>query len=354
MGQPGIRRGGAERRGISAPINKGAAPFHSGRPVRKLYGMDSYSPQNMNETVHTAPAARRVSAEENGTTGWYVDDRCTNCDVARQFAPELIGEVNARSEVLRQPRDEAERRQLHAASFACHTRSLHAAQRLAPELDPFPLPLDEGVFHCGHNSTHTAGANAYLVRRPAGNLMMVDTPRWSPSLADRYEALGTVTDVLLTHRDHAAHGREYADRFAARLWIHEGDLDAAPDADRVLRGTGTVEIDTGMTAYPLPGHTRGSVLYVADERYCFSGDSFYWSRSTGDIEVAESVTWFSIEVLAASLARTVDQLHFEWLLPGHGDRKQLPAARMRERMRGLAARAQGLTPRPVDFTAMRW
>lgn len=52
--------------------------------------------------------------------------------------------------------------------------------------------------------------------------MMIDTPRWSESLAARYE-LGPVTDVLLTHRDHAAHGRRYADRFGARLWIHEAE-----------------------------------------------------------------------------------------------------------------------------------
>ncbi|MCL3999252.1 MBL fold metallo-hydrolase, partial [Streptomyces lavenduligriseus] len=42
--------------------------------------------------------------------GWYVDDRCTNCDVARQFAPELIGEADGRSRILRPPADEAENR----------------------------------------------------------------------------------------------------------------------------------------------------------------------------------------------------------------------------------------------------
>lgn len=26
-------------------------------------------------------------------TGWHIDQRCTNCDVACQLAPELIGEV---------------------------------------------------------------------------------------------------------------------------------------------------------------------------------------------------------------------------------------------------------------------
>ena len=200
--------------------------------------------------------------------GWSVDERCTNCDVARQLAPGLIGEVRGRSAVLRAPRDDAEVRQLHAAAHACPSRSIHPPDgRLDAALDPFPMALDDTVYLCGHNSRHTAGANSYLLRRPGGTSMMVDTPRWSSALADRYEALGPVTDVLLTHRDHAAHGRRYADRFGARLWIHEGDLDAAPDADRVIRGIEPAPVAEGVTAQPLPGHTRGSVLYLADDAW---------------------------------------------------------------------------------------
>ncbi|MFH8989426.1 MBL fold metallo-hydrolase [Streptomyces sp. NPDC017940] len=287
--------------------------------------------------------------------GWYVDDRCTNCDVARQFAPELIVESRGKSRVLRPPRDEEETRRLHAAVFACPTRSIRPTTgRTDPGRDPFPMPLDDTVLICGHNSPHTAGANAYLLLRPSGTAMMIDTPRWSRALAARYEASGRVTDVLLTHRDHAAHGRRYADHFGARLWIHEGDLDAAPDADRVIRGIEPVEIDAGVTAHPLPGHTRGSVLYLADDRYCFSGDSFYWSRTTADLAVAESVTWYSIEELATSLARTADRLRFAWVLPGHGDRRHLPADEMSHRLRALSERTRLLRPQPIDFTALRW
>ncbi|RLU79700.1 MBL fold metallo-hydrolase [Streptomyces griseocarneus] len=293
--------------------------------------------------------------EERSEDGWRVDERCTNCDVARQLAPGLIGEADGRSVVLRQPRGRTEVRQLNAAAHACPSRSIRPQTgRLEAALDPFPMALDDTVHLCGHNSAHTAGANSYLLRRPGGTTMMVDTPRWSTSLAARYEGLGPVTDVLLTHRDHAAHGRRYADRFGARLWIHEGDLDAAPDADRVLRGTDPAQIAEGVVAIPFPGHTRGSVLFLADERYCFSGDSFYWSRTTADIEVAESVTWYSISELAASLARTANRLRFEWLLPGHGDRRHLPADDMTRRLRRLAARTRQLRPRSIDFTAMRW
>jgi glyoxylase-like metal-dependent hydrolase (beta-lactamase superfamily II) len=286
--------------------------------------------------------------------GWRIDQRCTNCDVSRQLAPGLIEEVGGRSAVVRQPRTEAEEAKLHAAAYACHTRSVRRGEReLDPALDPFPLPLDENVHLCGHNSRQTAAANSYLLQRRTGNLM-IDTPRWSPALASRYETLGPVTDVLLTHRDHAAHGRRYADRFGARLWIHEGDLDAAPDADQVLRGTEPVEVADQVIAHPLPGHTRGSVLYLADDRYCFSGDSIYWSRTTGDIEVVDSVTWYSITELSASLERTAPTLHFEWLLPGHGDRRHLPADDMKERLQNLTARTRTLSPRPIDFAAVRW
>ncbi|MEW9519887.1 MBL fold metallo-hydrolase [Streptomyces tubercidicus] len=296
-----------------------------------------------------------VAPEERTGEGWYVDARCTNCDVARQLAPDVIHERNGRAEVIRQPQNEAEQRQMYAAAFACHTRSIrHPAQHLTPDADPYPLALDDTVQLCGHNSRQTAGANSYLLRRPTGSTMMIDTPRWSGELATRYEALGPVTDVLLTHQDHAAHGRRYADRFGARLWIHEGDLDAAPDADHIIRGTDPVEIGAGVTAYPLPGHTRGSVLYVADGRYCFSGDSFYWSRGTADLEVAASVTWYSITELAASLARTAPLLRFEWVLPGHGDRKRLPADEMSRRLEQLTARTRTLQPQPIDFTAVRW
>ncbi|MDH6707548.1 glyoxylase-like metal-dependent hydrolase (beta-lactamase superfamily II)/ferredoxin [Kitasatospora sp. MAA19] len=294
----------------------------------------------------------------NPTSGmpgqWSVDDRCTNCDVARQLAPGLIREHAGRSELVRQPRDEAEHRSLLAAAHACPTRSIRPGTGpLDPATDPFPLALDDSLLLLGHNSRHTAGANSYLLRRATGWLM-VDTPRYAEPLAARYEALGPVTDVLLTHRDHAAHGRAYAERFGARLWIHEGDLEAAPDADRVLRGVDPVEIAPGVTAHPFPGHTRGSVLYLADERYCFTGDTLYWSRTTGDLEVYDTVTWYSIEELSASLDRSLGALRFEWLLPGHGERRRMPAEEAAVRLRALADRCRGRRTAPVDFGAVRW
>jgi len=110
----------------------------------------------------------------------------------------------------------------------------------------------------------------------------------------------------------------------------------------------------GVSALPVPGHTRGSVLYLADDTYCFSGDSFYWSRTTGDLAVAESVTWYSVTELAASLARAAPRVRFGWVLPGHGDRKHLPPDEFSRRLRDLAARTALLRSQSIDFTALRW
>ncbi|MCP3802014.1 ferredoxin [Allokutzneria sp. A3M-2-11 16] len=286
--------------------------------------------------------------------GWFVDGRCINCDASRQIAPNLIVERNGRSAISWQPQDETEIDLLHAAAYACPTRSIRPPSgRLNHARDPFPLRLDEDLYLCGHNSPHTAGANSFLLVRH-DRVLMVDTPRWSESLAARFETYGNVTDILLTHIDHAAHGRRYADRFGASLWMHEGDATSAVGADKVLRGLDSTEIVDGVIAYPIPGHTEGSVLYVADERYCFTGDSLYWSRATSDIEIFQNVVWYSLPELATSLERLVGQLRFEWILPGHGDRKRLPAEEMSRRMHALTARVQALQPQPPDLSATRW
>nr|WP_157528744.1 hypothetical protein [Kibdelosporangium sp. MJ126-NF4]CEL20247.1 hypothetical protein [Kibdelosporangium sp. MJ126-NF4]CTQ97473.1 hypothetical protein [Kibdelosporangium sp. MJ126-NF4] len=80
----------------------------------------------------------------------------------------------------------------------------------------------------------------------------------------------------------------------------------------------------------------------------------YWSRALADLTVAESVTWYSMEVLARSLAESVGRFRFSWLLPGHGDRQLLPSAEMDVRWRQLAERAATVPSRPIDFTAVRW
>ncbi|MFI1075884.1 MBL fold metallo-hydrolase [Streptomyces puniciscabiei] len=302
----------------------------------------------------TSSGADLSAAEPRGQAepAWEIRENCVNCDVARQLAPETVVEAGARSVLLRQPADEAEELALARAAVACPVRAIRRGPGAVPAA-PFPMRLDGEVHLCGHNSARTFGANAYLVRRPEGNLL-VDTPRWTPAVAASYEELGGIAHILLTHRDHTAHARRFARHFGARVWIHEGDRDAAPYADMVLRGREPVDVLPGVTARPVPGHTRGSVVYVVDERYCFTGDTLYWSRTAQDLEVFETVVWYSRAELTESLLRLAEQARFSWVLPGHGDRCHRPAGELHERLLGLVARMRGRPPQPLDIGAVEW
>lgn len=110
---------------------------------------------------------------------------------------------------------------------------------------------------------------------------------------------------------YVTHGRKYADAFGARLWIHEGDLRSRPDADSVIRSQDPIEIGPGVMAHPFPGHTKCSTLFIADKKFCFSGDAVFSSRSEQDLEVPDSVVYDSIKTLAESVARGAEELTFE-------------------------------------------
>ena len=81
----------------------------------------------------------------------------------------------------------------------------------------FPQELMDGVFYCGFNSAKSFGANSFFVRRGGGNLL-VDSPRYVIQLVRRFEDMGGIADILLTHRDDVADADRYARRFGrARL-----------------------------------------------------------------------------------------------------------------------------------------
>ncbi|MFO0981825.1 MAG: hypothetical protein U1E76_08805 [Planctomycetota bacterium] len=190
--------------------------------------------------------------------------------------------------------------------------------------------------YCGFTARASFGANAFLVRRADGNYL-VDAPRFVASLVRHIEACGGIADLLLTHRDDVADAAKFARHFGARVWIHEWDHDAAPFATHVLHGIDPVPVRPGMTAIPVPGHTRGSVVYLLEERFLFSGDSLCWDRDERDLHAFRGACWYSWEALRESLRRLAAH-RFEWVLAGHGDRAWRPAAEMRERLRLLVER----------------
>ena len=279
---------------------------------------------------------------------WFVDTTCIDCDACRQLAPAVFAESagHGQSTVWRQPTSAEDEQAAARALVACPTASIGVGGRTIEVEGLFPQEIAEGVFYCGFNSEESFGANAFLAVRPEGNLL-VDSPRFTTPLVREIERRGGLTHVLLTHQDDVADADRYARHFGAEVWIHEADRAAAPFATHVIRGLDAAVIRPGLLAIPLPGHTRGSVAFLLESRFLFSGDSLYWSRRRRDLGAFRDACWYSWEAQAESLARLADH-PFEWVLAGHGDRHRAPADEMQRRLRALVARMRG-TPRQVEW-----
>ncbi len=264
-------------------------------------------------------ARERDRHPQNASGAWYVDTRCIACDASRHHAPDLVVALrDGQSVVARQPATSAEEMAMWRAALACPTRSIGTVDQRAEPPGVFPWELTTGVFLCGHNDRRSYGAHSWFVPRPSGGFL-VDSPHWDDGLVAALEQRGGLAHVLLSHQDDIADAERYARHFDARVWIHEDDRAAAPFATDVVTGVDALEIEPGLIVFPVPGHTRGSVLYLSDERHLFTGDSFAWFHREARLGAFRGATWYSWSALRDSLHRFAVSGHsFEWVLPGHG------------------------------------
>jgi glyoxylase-like metal-dependent hydrolase (beta-lactamase superfamily II) len=280
--------------------------------------------------------ARIDERNPDGADGeWFIDERCICCGSSASVAPELIVRRGAKYVFDHQPDGEVEVERAWLARELCPTRSIGTETRTAKR-DPYPHEEAPGVYRCGHNDRASFGAHSYFLSRPDGNLL-VDSPRHTFKLARPVEQMGGLSRILLTHRDDVADAEKWAEKFDAEVTIHQAEHDAAPFATRVLSEPVT-DIAEGVQAIAVPGHTEGSVVYLVDETYLFTGDSLAWSHSGQDLYAFRDATWFSWEALTASLRSLADH-RFEQVFAGHGaSSPRLDAAEMRRRLLALTDR----------------
>jgi glyoxylase-like metal-dependent hydrolase (beta-lactamase superfamily II) len=268
---------------------------------------------------------------------WYVDTDCIDCGASRHVAPDLVVGRNGKSVFARQPQTPQEVLAAWRAAFVCPTASVRTeTKQPRPKAAIFPQELTDDVWRCGFNARDSFGAHSYFIRRASGNVL-VDAPRHAGELVKWFEAAGGIAHILLSHRDDVADAKKYAERFDARVWIHRDDRSAAPFATDIIEDRAAVAIVDDVIAIPVPGHTRGSVAYLFDERVLFTGDSLAWSRHDEDLVAFRDACWYSWTALADSLENLAGY-RFEWLLPGHGWPVQLPPAEMSARLRALVVR----------------
>lgn len=285
--------------------------------------------------------ARLQDRHPSGTDGdWFVDDRCFDCDAARQVAPGLVirNASDGNSVFARQPETPEEIEMAWRAVMVCPTRSVGHASLKRPEVAVFPHDLGDHVYRLGHNARSSYGAHSYFVQRADGNLM-IDAPRWTREVAEPLAEMGGIDHILLSHQDDVADADRYAERFGARVWIHTDDAEAARYATDLLVGVEPTEISEAVVGFPVPGHTKGSVLFHVDGHLLFSGDSLAWRPSRSQLMGFRRACWYSWEAQTDSLARFADSgLTFDRLFCGHGWSHDLPADDFHEALKELVVR----------------
>ncbi len=286
-----------------------------------------------------ATPARRLAANARGA--WYVDERCIDCGTCQWMAPAVFDEHSGKARVHAQPADVGAAELAAAALLSCPTASIgiepaDAADRPLSRFAPggaelariaatFPRPLAPDVLHCGFHSEATYGAASWLLRRRDGNVL-IDVPRFTPTLVERIAALGGVRWLFLTHRDDVAGHDQFAARFGCERILHRGDLEPATrDVERVVDGEEPQELAPDLLLLPTPGHTAGSLclLHRGGGGHLFTGDHLAWDARLGHPigfpEFCED-SWPRAIASTRRLAAMAQHgtLDFDWLIPGHG------------------------------------
>jgi glyoxylase-like metal-dependent hydrolase (beta-lactamase superfamily II)/ferredoxin len=277
-------------------------------------------------------ALPKLRRRENAPGDFYVDSSCIDCDLCRQIAPAVFRQAGEQSAVYRQPeRPETELAALKAL-VTCPTASIgDLGKRSARQaVQAFPEQIEGEVFFCGFAAASSYGASSYLIVRQAGNVL-VDCPRFARPLAARVAALGGVKLIFLTHRDDVSDHELWAREFRAERVIHREDAGAVFGVERLLSGRDAASLAPDLLAIPTPGHTRGHTVLLYRERFLFSGDHVWWSPNAGALLASAAVCWYSWEEQIRSVEALLDY-RFEWVLPGHGRRRQAEAGEMRRQL----------------------
>ena len=94
----------------------------------------------------------------------------------------------------------------------CRRFSIHVQPKslekyeLQRATEAFPLSIEgcNDCYHCGFHAESSFGAASYFIKRANGGNVLMDSPRWNPTLAKRLKAMGGVKYLVLSHQDDVA------------------------------------------------------------------------------------------------------------------------------------------------------
>src|SRR5688572_6179501 len=171
---------------------------------------------------------------------FFVDSSCIDCDACRQIAPATFRDRGGQSSVYQQPRLPEEEQRALMALVACPTASIGTENKRSAKVgrNVFPERIVENVFFNGFTAENSFGAWSYLIQRPAGEggNVLVDSPRYSSYLAQRWREMGGASLMFLSHRDDVADHARYAAQFGFPQVMHYEDGAARLGIERIIEG----------------------------------------------------------------------------------------------------------------------
>ncbi|HET9137372.1 MAG TPA: MBL fold metallo-hydrolase [Candidatus Kapabacteria bacterium] len=279
----------------------------------------------------------RKRVPENIDGLFFVDTTCIDCDTCRELAPETFQDAGNYSSVHHQPISEEELLRAARALISCPTGSIGTTEKidLHPAIQSLPLPLTDDVYYNGYASKDSFGASSYFIAYPEGN-WLVDSPKYMPNLVKRFEEMGGIKYIFLSHQDDVADAERYAKHFGATRIIHQFEKRAQPDAELLIKGDEPIRITPDHLIIPTPGHTRGHCVLLY-KNILFTGDHLWYSHNYRSLNAGRSVCWYSWSEQTRSMEKLLDY-DFEYVLPGHGERIKLPANEVKYQLQQLIER----------------
>ncbi len=274
---------------------------------------------------------RRV---ENVNGVFYVDSICIVCDTCRWIAPNIYHRAGNQSAIYHQPSNKTERKQAIQALLSCPTASIGTVEKPTDILEvqkTFPLLVEDNVYYCGYHSEKSYGAASYFIQRAEGNIL-IDSPRFTPPLVKRLEALGGVSYMYLTHKDDIADHQKFQQHFQCKRILHEADITPETEAIEItLSGNETTELTPDLFIIPVPGHTKGHTVLLYKNKFLFTGDHLAWSPYLNHLYAFQRYCWYSWSEQLKSMEKLANYT-FEWVLPGHGRRYHSDREEMQQQM----------------------
>ena len=281
--------------------------------------------------------ARIQNRLRNNSPGpFFVDSSCIDCGSCWQIDPKHLAHKEKTSYVHTQPQGQQEIQQAFLALLDCPVSAIGAPKTILPRefSDVFPILVTNHsageVYYCGWSSKHSFGASSWLILQSEGNVL-IDSPRWSLPLAKKIQEMGGIKQMILTHRDDVADHIHWTKAFNCERFIHEGDADAAPQAEKKVVGQNILTLGKNIQLIPTPGHTQGSMVVVLghQKQILFSGDHLWWNPKKEVIVASKKYCWWDWREQVKSIERLLN-LDILWLLPAHGYAHQFESGDWRE------------------------